>query len=189
MKIDFLSVDLARWDQASPSSSSSSADLLVVGFYSDVRPLRGAAGLLDWRFDGRLSALIVAGSLSGALDEQLLMLTQKRLPWRLALVAGLGPVAALDETRFVRVVNRTLSTMRGLGLARLAIALPGRDADRIPARLALQLFLKEAEETLPGIVAELTLIETAAGQKELGEVVRRRGPAPRSRDARARGAV
>jgi Cytosol aminopeptidase family, N-terminal domain len=183
VKIDFLPVDLTRWDQAPPG------DLLAVGLYSDVRPLRGAAGLLDWRFDGRLSALIVAGNLSGALDEQLLMPTRQRLPWRLALAVGLGPVAAMDEARFTRVVNRTLATMRGLSLSRLAMALPGRDAERIPARLGLQLFLKEAEETLPGIVAELTLIESVSGQKELGEVVRRRGSVPRSRDARARGAV
>jgi hypothetical protein len=179
VKIDFLPVDLARWDQAAP------ADLLVVGFYSDVRPLRGAAGLLDWRLDGRLSALIVAGSLSGAADEQLLIPSRKRLPWQLTLTTGLGPVAALDEAGFERTIDRTLSTMRGLGLGRLAIALPGRDADRIPARRALQLFLKGAEETQPNIVVEVTLIESAAGQKELGEVVRRRAqPPPRAREPR-----
>ena len=181
MKIDFLPVDLARWDQAPP------ADMLVVGFYSDVRPLRGAAGLLDWRLDGRLSALIVAGNLSGAPDEQLLIPSRKRLPWQLTLSVGLGPAAALDEGLFSRTIHRTISTMRGLGLGRLAIALPGRDGDRIPARRALQLFLKEAEETQPGVVVDVTLIESAAGQKELGEMVRRRAQPPRPRDARARG--
>lgn len=184
MKIDLLPVDLARWDQAAP------ADLLVVGFYSDVRPLRGAAGLLDWRLDGRLSALIVAGNLSGALDEQLLIPPQTRLPWRMALAVGLGPAAAFDEARATRVLGRTLVTMRGLGLARLAIALPGREGERMAARVALPLFLKQAEETLPGIVTDLTLIETVAGQKELGEILRRRAPPPvRSREAPARGAV
>ena len=182
LKIDFLPVDLARWDQAP------AADLLAVGFYSDVRPLRGAAGLLDWRLDGRLSALIVAGHLTGAAEEQLLIPSRKRLPWTLTLACGLGPTATMDESRLQRAVGRTLVTMRGMGLQRLAIALPGRDGERIPARRALQLFLQEAEETSPGIVGEVTLIETAAGQKELGEVVRRRSQPPRPRDARARGA-
>ena len=182
MKIGFLPVELARWDQAPPG------DLLAVGFPSDVRPLRGAAGLLDWRFDGRLSALIVAGDLSGAPDEQLLIPSNRRLPWRLTLAVGLGPSAELDETRSARMIHRTLLTMRGLGLRRLALALPGRDANRIPARRALQVFLHEAEETLPGIVDELTLLETPAGQKELGEVVRKRGQAAgRPKEARARG--
>jgi hypothetical protein len=181
VKITFVPPDLARWDQAPPG------DLLAVGFYSDVRPLRGAAGLLDWRFDGRLSALIVAGSLSGALDEQLLMPSNRRLPWRFALAVGLGARAELDEPRAVRAFHRMMTTMRGLGLARLALALPGRDGDRLPARRALQLFLEEAEKVLPAIVEELTLVETPVGQKELGETVRKRGPAARGRDALKRG--
>jgi len=180
MKITFLPLELARWDQAPPG------DLLAVGFYRDVRPLRGAAGLLDWRFDGRLSSLIVAGGLTGALDEQLLMPSNRRLPWRLTLSVGLGPSAELDEARATRAIQRVLTTMRGLGLARLAMALPGREGDRLPAKRALQLFLEESERTLPGVLAEVTLVETPAAQKELGDAVRKRG-ATRAREGRARG--
>src|SRR6185295_11900360 len=98
MKISFLPLELARWDQAPPG------DLLAVGFYRDVRPLRGAAGLLDWRFDGRLSALIVAGALTGGLGEQLLMPSNRRLPWRLVLAVGLGASAEVDEARAVQAM-------------------------------------------------------------------------------------
>jgi hypothetical protein len=181
VKINFVAVDLARWDQAPPG------DLLAVGFYTDLRPLRGAAGLLDWRFDGRLSTLIVGGNLSGVEGEQLLMPSNDRLPWRWTLAVGLGPSAELDDARAARAIQRTLHTMRGLGLARLALALPGRELDRIPARQALQLFLKQAEEVSPGIVQDVTLVETTAGQKELGEAVRRRGQVAKPREARARG--
>ncbi len=111
MKINFVAVDLARWDQAPPG------DLLAVGFYTDLRPLRGAAGLLDWRFDGRLSTLIVGGNLSGVEGEQLLMPSNDRLPWRWTLAFGLGPSAELDDARAARAIQRTLRTMRGLGLA------------------------------------------------------------------------
>jgi hypothetical protein len=44
----FLPVDLLRWDRGP------GGDALVVPVWSDVRPLRGAAGLLDWRLCGRL---------------------------------------------------------------------------------------------------------------------------------------
>lgn len=182
MKISFLPLELARWDQAPPG------DLLAVGLYRDVRPLRGAAGLLDWRFDGRLSSLIVAGGLTGALDEQLLMPSNRRLPWRLTLAVGLGPIAELDEARVTRALRQVLTTMRGLGLQRLALAPPGREGERIPAKRALQLFLEEAERTLPGVLAEVTLVETPAAQKELGDAVRKRGAA-RPREPRARGSA
>jgi Cytosol aminopeptidase family, N-terminal domain len=181
VKISFLPLDLARWDQAAPG------DLLAVGFTSDVRPLRGAAGLLDWRFDGRLSALIVAGGLTGALDEPLLMPSNGRLPWRLTLAVGLGPSAELDEARAARAMRRILTTMRGLGLVRPALALPGREGDRLPAKRALQLFLEETEKTLPGVLDEVTLVETPAGQKELGDAVRKKGAPTRGREPRARG--
>jgi len=181
MKISFLPVELARWDQAPPG------DLLAVGFYQDVRPLRGAAGLLDWRFDGRLSALIVAGGLTGAVGEQLLMPSNRRLPWRLTLAVGLGASAELDEPRATQAIRRVLVTMRGLALVRLALALPGREGDRLAARRALQLFLEETEKTLPGVLDDITLVETPAGQKELGDAVRKRGAATRAREPRARG--
>ena len=181
MKIAFVSVDLARWDQAT------AGDLLAVGFYSDLRPLRGAAGLCDWRFDARISTLIVGGNLTGAEGEQLLIPNHRRLPWAWTLAVGLGPSAELDDERAARAIRKTLQTMRGLGLVKLAMALPGREIERIPARRALQVFLKELEQAPPGTVQELTLVETVAGQKELGEVVRRRGQPSRPREPRVRG--
>jgi hypothetical protein len=180
VKINFVTVDLARWDQAPPG------DLLAVGFFADLRPLRGAAGLVDWRFDGRMSALIVGGNLTGAEGEQLLMPNHRRLPWRWTLAVGLGPSKEFDDERAGRAMQKVLHTMRGLALTRLAMALPGRETERIPARRALQLFLKEAEER-PGTVEELTLVETVVGQKELSEVVRRRGQPGRTREPRVRG--
>ena len=181
MKISFLTADLARWDQAP------AGDLLAVGVYADLRPLRGAAALVDWRFDGRISTLIVGGNLSGAAGEQLLMPNHRRLPWRWTLAVGLGTIGELDDERASRAIQQVLHTMRGLGLAKLAVALPGREIERIPARRALQLFLKEVEGAPAGPVEELTLVETVAGQKELSEVVRRRGQPTRTRESRPRG--
>jgi hypothetical protein len=168
VRVGFLPIDLARWDQAA------AGDLLVVGLWSDVRPLRGAAGLLDWRLCGRVSALIAAGRVVGATDEQLLIPSAHRLSWRLALASGLGPSADFSEGRFRRMVQLTLKTMRGLKLARVAMALPGREGDRIPARRAFEMVMTETEEASPGLVEELTLIEPPAAQKELAELLRKR---------------
>ena len=60
LPVAFLPIDLSRWDHGP------GGDALVVPVWSDVRPLRGAAGLLDWRLCGRLSQMIREGRVSGA---------------------------------------------------------------------------------------------------------------------------
>ena len=47
MALSVLPLDLARWDE-------SARDCLVLPVFRDDRPLRGAAGLADWRLCGRL---------------------------------------------------------------------------------------------------------------------------------------
>ena len=69
MRVSLLPIELTRWDQAAPG------DAICVSVWSDVRPLRGAAGLLDWRMCGRLSALVAAGKVTGAEGEQTLFPT------------------------------------------------------------------------------------------------------------------
>jgi hypothetical protein len=100
----------------------------------------------------------------------------------MVLFAGLGARADFSERRFVAAVHRTLATMRGLKLTRLAMELPGRDAERILPRRAFQLFIDESEKTLPAVLDDLTLIEPPPAQKELAELARQRvarsAPAP-----------
>ena len=57
------------------------ADIVVVGFFSDDRPLRGAAGRLDWRLCGQLSEHLSSGRLDGGTGSA-------------ALLPGSGPIAA-----------------------------------------------------------------------------------------------
>jgi hypothetical protein len=192
--LTLLPVELARWDQASPG------DALCVPVWSDVRPLRGAAGLLDWRLCGRLSTMLASGKVTGAEGEQTLFPTAHRLPWRLVLALGAGPRRDFSERRFQACVRRALDAAKGLGARRLALALPGRDGERaatgaaaaLTSRRALDLVLQELDVT-PGALDELAVIAPAAVQKELGEVLRLRAvrsaaPAP-ARPAAARSAT
>lgn len=170
MHVGFLPIDLGRWDQARPGQ------LLSVGLWSDVRPLRGACGLLDWRMCGKLSSLLVAGKVGGADGEQTLLPSGGRLAWRLILAAGLGRRADFSEKRFRAAVRRILKTMRGLQLTRLAIVLPGRDGEvAIAAGRAMELTIAETEEVQPRVVEDLILIEPPAAQKEMAELIRQRG--------------
>ena len=175
MSVSLLPAELARWDQAPPG------DVLCVLVWTDVRPLRGAAGLLDWRLCGRLSAMLAKGKVTGAEGEQTLFPTAHRLPWRLVLALGVGPRRDFGDRRFSASVRRAFDAGRGLGARRLALALPGRDGERaasgaaatLTSRRALDLVLQELDAT-PGLVDEIAVIAPVAVQKELGEVLRLR---------------
>ncbi|HVZ73250.1 MAG TPA: M17 family peptidase N-terminal domain-containing protein [Polyangia bacterium] len=187
MQISLLPLELPRWDQAAPG------DALCVPLWTDVRPLRGAAGLLDWRLCGRLSAMLASGKVTGREGEQTLFPTGQRLPWRLVLALGGGPRRDFSDKRFAAGVRQALGALKGLSAKRLAIALPGRDGERaatgaaatLTSRRALDLLLEAVDET-PGLVDDLTVLAPASVQKELGEVLRLRAvraaapkPAPR----------
>jgi hypothetical protein len=167
--VTVIPVDLARWDHARPG------DLLFVPIWTDVRPLRGAAGLLDWRMCGRLSSWLVGGELDGSTGEQMLFPSGNRLPWRLVLAVGAGPFAGFSEKRWKALLGRLLGTLRGLKVSRVAMALPARDGEAAggapSARRALDLALAEIAAQ-PGFLADLTIIVPPASQKELAEAVR-----------------
>jgi hypothetical protein len=173
--VSLLPVELARWDQAPPG------DALCVPVWTDVRPLRGAAGLLDWRMCGRLSTMLAAGKVTGDEGEQTLFPSAHRLPWRLVLALGAGPRRDFSERRFQTCVRRAFDAAKGLGARRLALALPGRDGEKaatgaaaaLTSRRALDLVLQELDAT-PTLLDELHVIAPAAVQKELGEVLRLR---------------
>jgi len=71
------------------------ADLVVVGFSPDDRPLRGGAGRADWRLCGELWGLVTSRKLNGALGEAALFSAAGSLRSPLLLVLGLGHRAEL----------------------------------------------------------------------------------------------
>src|SRR3989338_6290168 len=76
------------------------ADVVALTFFEDERPLRGVAGLADWRMNGALSRLILNETLSGKEGESLLMSTDGRILSPRLLLFGLGETKAFDGKRF-----------------------------------------------------------------------------------------
>ena len=112
--VGFLGAELSRWDSllrdAGPRPS-----VLGLPFFEDERPLRGAAGLCDWRLGGRLSALLGAtgeARLVGTFGERLLMPTGPRLPWQRLMLFGLGNSLAFDETIARRAARQLLLALK-----------------------------------------------------------------------------
>jgi leucyl aminopeptidase len=168
-QIGFLPIDLGRWDRCP------GGDALVVPLWADVRPLRGAAGLLDWRLNGRLSRLLREGRLDGSNGEKLLFFTG-RVPWRRVLTIGLGTTTNFSEDAFRTSLGAVLDAFRGLGIQSMGLALPGRDMDRITPERALRVLISVAEqreEQHPEIaLSALTIIDAPPAIKAMAETVR-----------------
>jgi hypothetical protein len=159
----FLPVDLYRWDRG-PAS-----DAFIVPVWSDVRPLRGAAGLLDWRLCGRLSKMIRDGRFSGAVGEKLLLATN-RIRWQRVLAVGMGESSSFGDEDLRQAMDACLEALRRIGGRSLAIAFPGRDIDLIRPDRAMRGFLDALanNEAASGEWLErLTVIDTAASAKYL----------------------
>src|SRR4051812_50168900 len=98
MKVSFLNCELGKWDML---DATQAPEALVLPFFSDERPLRGAAGLCDWRLCGRLSRLLLGGRGRGNWGETTLyppvVAGGPRLPFSRLGVFGPGPPGRFGE--------------------------------------------------------------------------------------------
>ena len=161
MALSVLPLDLARWDETA-------RDTLLLPVFRDDRPLRGAAGLADWRLCGRLSRLLKANKASADEGETMLLPPGRRLRFARVLWFGLGDAKGYSDDRFRRDFTWMLWVAKTAGATDLALQAPGRASGLIGARRAVEIILEDAT------LAEqsLTLIEDPAGQKDVSDLLR-----------------
>src|SRR5260221_14536712 len=97
MGVSFLKPELAKWDALAEAREP--PELLVAPFFADERPLRGTGGLVDWRLCGRLSRLLAARRVTGALGETPL-LPAGGLGFGKGVLYGPRPPDGFDQPRF-----------------------------------------------------------------------------------------
>ncbi len=133
MDFFFLEPDLRHLDDAE------SAEVCACSMWSDERPVRGFAGMIDWRLGGRISALVKSGFVTGEAGERLLVPGKPHVPFEKVVVLGLGPRSAFDEDAFRRAVLGLAQTLSGLRVRRAIVELPGRANDAIDPERAVTL--------------------------------------------------
>ncbi len=74
---------------------SAPGDALLVPVPEDERPLRGDAGIVDWRLVGRVSSLVAAGLYSGKIGDSTLLPGEGLLGAERVLLFGMGPRSTL----------------------------------------------------------------------------------------------
>jgi hypothetical protein len=124
------------------------ADLVIVSFSSNDRPLRGAAGRADWRVCGRLSQLIAAGRVGGHAGEAVLLPGGGGLRAPLLLALGSGPRASLGPAPTAAFARDAVGRGLALRAQTLALALPGGDAADLALRQRIEAFVIGAAEAL-----------------------------------------
>jgi hypothetical protein len=162
-----------------PNLDALQTDLIVLPFFSDERPLRGAAGLIDWRLCGTLSRQIMAGYLDGTFAEKGLIASPPKLKSEGLLLVGLGASAAFDarvSERACAVIANALTESR---VANAALALPGRSMGLLPALQCMQLWLTVSLGHAE--VEEISIIERAEEHRALDSLfdgLRRQAESP-----------
>jgi hypothetical protein len=159
--LSVLPLDLARWDE-------SARDCLVLPVFKDDRPLRGAAGLADWRLCGRLSRLVKSSRATAEAGEALLLPPGRRLRFSRILWFGLGDARGYTDERFRKDLTWIREVVIGAAVSDWALQAPGRASGLIGARRAVEIMLEDAAL----VEQPLTLLEDPAGQKDIAELLR-----------------
>ena len=161
MALSVLPLDLARWDETK-------RDCLVLPVFRDDRPLRGAAGLADWRLCGRLSRLLKGSRATAEAGETMMMPPGRRLPFARVMWFGLGEAKGYSEARFRTDLTWIAEVVGKAAIGEWTLQLPGRASGLIGARRAIEIVLEDEAFTNLAI----TIIEDPAGQKDIAELLR-----------------
>lgn len=97
------------------------ADAIIVGFFEDVRPLKGFAGELDWLLCGALSRLILAKKIKGSLGDVALLTSQGKLPTQKIFMIGLGKNAEFTPSALRTAAKIAAATAVNAAAAKVAI--------------------------------------------------------------------
>ena len=161
MALSVLPLDLARWDETP-------RDTLVLPVFKDDRPLRGAAGLADWRLCGRLSRLLKSNRATAEAGETMMLPPGRRLKFKRVMWFGLGDAKGYTDDRFRKDLAWILGVVTQAGATDWALQAPGRASGLIGARRAVEIILED------GKLGEqpVTLLEDPAGQKDIAELLR-----------------
>lgn len=121
-------------------------EALALALTTDLRPLAGALGYLDWRFCGGISRMVEAGTITGKNGEKVLMPTLGRVRAQKVFLFGWG-----ESDRLLDGATEKLSWMKKVldeaKVQRVAIGLPE------PARQLMGLVEQHVVDPLGGRLA------------------------------------
>ncbi len=89
------------------------AELAIIFAFEDIRPLKGQAGMLDWRLNGQLSRFMLEHRFNAAKGEALLMPSGGRVAVDQLMILGLGQVGQINDQNIPQYLSLMLSKLMG----------------------------------------------------------------------------
>lgn len=136
-----------------------SADL-VAFVAEDERPLRGLAGLIDWRLCGALTRQVKEGRFAGRAGEALLTVSGGRLRAERIFLFGVGPAARASRGRPGFWAHEALAVASRAGSKSVATWMPSWG--ELPVNLLARALVEAARDNGIGSVTLLHPDERAA---------------------------
>jgi len=164
VELRFVAPDLRALD-ATP------AEVLAVSYFDDERPLRGLAGLIDFRLAGQLSKLLIRGRVHGAVREQVLLPGRPRLACDRVLLVGLGRRDTFDVGRARTALVELFATLDALMARSVVLCLPGRSDGSLDVEPAIESFLPLTDEAHEQ--DDVTLVEPPEAVRAMRALIER----------------
>jgi hypothetical protein len=98
--------------------------LIEAGLFEDERPLKGPAGLLDWRLNGAISREIISGRITGRFKETIIIPSRRRIQSPKILLIGLGSARSISYPKLREVSTHLLQTLLKVDILDFCCSIP-----------------------------------------------------------------
>lgn len=147
------------------------SDALIIAFFSDEMPTRGALGLVDWRLCGLISRMVVRKRIQGAWGETVLLPAYPRLGMDKLILVGLGESGSFHSGLLSEAIGHMLLTLSRVAARSSAMVLPGRGIGCVDPVQAVEALIQVAGQYPDP--DEVVVVDSADAQKAMKPVLDR----------------
>jgi hypothetical protein len=122
--------------------------LVEAGLFEDERPLRGSAGILDWRLNGAISREILKGRITGKFKETVIIPSKQRIQSPKILLIGLGPANSISYPKLREISAHLLQTLLKINILDFCCSIPHSKPYPLECSKAVEVWVEGAADTL-----------------------------------------
>lgn len=164
MDVRFVLPELERLDAIR-------SDALVIAFFSDEMPTKGAFGLVDWRLCGLISRMVVRKRINGSWGETVLLPAYPRLGMDKLILVGLGESGSFHSGLLTEATGHILLTLCRVAARTSAMVLPGRGIECVDPVQAVEALIQVAGQ-YPDL-DEVVVVDSTPAQQAMKPVLDR----------------